>query len=139
MAFVVTKRALAACEIKVTVHGENGAPIELDFIAQYKRSPLDQINALHDAMTNAYRERIGEPPLPVAAGQKAPEKWVYASDVDFIKDKMTGWLGVREGQGDTVPFSIKALNQILMDWPELVGPLFQGFWRAHQQVREKNL
>ncbi|WYX26461.1 hypothetical protein WJ969_13665 [Achromobacter xylosoxidans] len=50
---------------------------------------------------------------------------------------MTGWLGVRDGQGDAVPFSAKALDQVLKDWPELVAPLFQGFWRAHQQVREK--
>lgn len=138
MPFVVSKRALAACDIKVAVHGENGAPVEIDFIAQYKRSPLDQINALHDAMTNAYRERLGQPLLPVGKGQKAAEKWEYTSDVEFIKDRMTGWLGVRDGQGDAVPFSAKALDQVLKDWPELVAPLFQGFWRAHQQVREKN-
>ncbi|WYX26462.1 hypothetical protein WJ969_13670 [Achromobacter xylosoxidans] len=70
MPFVVSKRALAACDIKVAVHGENGAPVEIDFIAQYKRSPLDQINALHDAMTNAYRERLGQPLLPVGKGRR---------------------------------------------------------------------
>lgn len=139
MAFVVTKRAIAASEIKVVVNGEDGAPVEIKFVAQYKRSPLDQINALHDAMTNAYRERLGQPVLPVPAGQKEPAKWSYASDVDFIKDKMTGWLGVRDGQGDSIPFSVKALDQVLKDWPELVISLFQGFWRAHQQVQEKNL
>ncbi|MGV2895051.1 hypothetical protein ACNPPY_04610 [Achromobacter sp. AGC78] len=135
MAFVTTKRAVAACPIKVQVHGENGDAVIIEFVAQYKRHTLDQVADLQDSLTNSFNERQGRP--PVVRTKPAP-KWTYSTDVEFIKDKMTGWLGARDSQGEAIPFTAKALGQVLSDWPEVVGPLFSGFFEAHQQVREKN-
>ncbi|MEN5162579.1 hypothetical protein [Achromobacter kerstersii] len=135
MAFVTTKRAVAACPIKVEVHDENGEAVAIEFIAQYKRHTLDQVADLQDSMANAFNERLGRP--PVARAKPAP-KWPYSTDVEFIKDKMTGWLGARDSQGEAIPFTAKSLGQVLSDWPEIVAPLFNGFFEAHQQVREKN-
>ncbi|WP_315136895.1 phage tail assembly chaperone [Achromobacter marplatensis] len=135
MAFVTTKRAVAACPIKVVVHGETGEAVTIEFVAQYKRHTLEQVADLQDSMANAYNERMGRPPIE---RKKSVPKWTYTSDVEFIKDKMTGWLGARDHQAEAIPFNAKTLAQVLSDWPEVVAPLFNGFFEAHQQVREKN-
>lgn len=135
MSFVATKRAVAACPIKIQVHGEKGEPVTIEFVAQYKRHTLDQVADLQDSLTNSVNERLGRPPV---ARTKPVPQWPYSTDVEFIKDKMTGWLGTRDSQGESIPFTAKALGQVISDWPELVLPLFNGFFEAHQQVREKN-
>jgi hypothetical protein len=136
MSFVATKRALAACPIKIQVHGENGEPVTIEFVAQYKRHTLDQVADIQDSLTNSVNERLGRPPV---VRTKAVPVWPYTTDVEFIKDKMSGWLGTRDIHGDSIPFSEESLGQVISDWPELVVPLFNGFFEAHQQVREKNL
>lgn len=137
MSFVVAKRAIAAAHIEVTVNGANGEPVEIGFVAQYQRHTLDQVNDLQDGMLNQVRAVNGDDPLKRPDGSVAPV-YSYDSDVNFLKDKMTGWLGVKDDGGERILFNIEALDHVLSDWPELVTPLFNGFFAAHKEVKRKN-
>lgn len=133
MSFVVTKRPVAATKLQATVNAENGDPVEISFVAQYRRHTPKQLADLQDALTNRVRVAQGMPPLLRPDGSAAPE-YPFTDDIAFIKAQLTGWLGVRDAAGDSIPFSGDALDQILADWPELVVPLYSGFFDAHKAL-----
>ncbi|WLW63682.1 hypothetical protein ACM1PE_09000 [Achromobacter sp. PD1] len=137
MSFVVTKRPVAAMPIEVIVNGTNGNPMEIKFIAQYHRHTPQQLADLRDGMTDQVRAGQGLEPLQRPGGTRAPA-YQYASDIDFLKDKMASWLGVRDGAGESITYSVDQLEALLADWPELVIPLFNGFFGAHEGAKKKN-
>lgn len=137
MSFVVTKRPVAAMPIEVIVNGTNGSPVEIKFIAQYHRHTPQQLADARDGMTDQVRAGQGLKPLLRPDGSQAP-LYQYASDIDFLKDKMVSWLGVRDGAGESITYSVEQLEAVLADWPELIIPLFNGFFAAHEGAKKKN-
>lgn len=136
MSFVVTRRPIAAIALDVSVHGTDGKPVSVNFVAQYHRHTPEQLADLRDGMVNTTRAAQGLDPILRKDG--IVPVYSYASDIDFIKEKMAGWLGVRDASGDSVPFSAGSLDQVLEDWPELVIPLHNGFFAAHEGAKQKN-
>lgn len=137
MSFVVTKRPIAAKKLEIVVNDEKGSEVKLDFVAQYIRHTPNELADLQDGMTNQARLAQGLEPVTRRDGTEVP-KFAFTSDIDFIKAKMSGWLSVRDASGDSIPFSPESLDQVLTDWPELVIPLFHGFFEAHQGAKQKN-
>lgn len=137
MSFVVTKRPVAAVKIEIPVHGVNGDPVDISFVAQYRRHTPEQLADLTDGMVNKARASQGLAPLVRPGGSQAPE-YPYQSDLEFVQDTMVNWLGVRDAAGDSVTYSVEALQRVLIDWPELIAPLFRGFYAAHEGAQKKN-
>jgi hypothetical protein len=137
MSFVVTRRPIAAFPLDIIVNGENGGPVTIKFVAQYHRHSPEQLADLRDGMTNRVRETQGMPPIVRPDGSAVPA-YPYPSDIKFIEDKMAGWLGVKDASGDSIPFNPETLARVLGDWPELVIPLFNGFFAAHEGAKQKN-
>lgn len=137
MSFVVTKRPVAAFPISLVVNGTNGDPLEISFVAQYHRHTPEQLADLTDGMVNKARATQNLPPLLRPNGSQAPE-YPYSSDLEFVQAKLANWLGVRDAAGDSVTFSRESLQAVITDWPELIAPLFSGFYSAHQGAQKKN-
>lgn len=137
MAFITAKRPVAATKISLTVSDQNGEAVDVEFVAQYRRHMPEQLADLKDGMANAVRVTQGLDPVERPDGSAVPS-YPYTSDMQFIKDKLAGWLGVKDGSGDSIPYSDQALEIVLSDWPELIGPLFKGFFDAHEGARQKN-
>lgn len=137
MSFVVTKRPVAAFKISLAVNGTNGDTVEVSFVAQYHRHTPQQLADLSDGMINKARAAQGLPPLLRPDGSQAPE-YPYSSDIAFVQDKLANWLGVRDAAGDSVTFGPESLKAVIADWPELIAPLFSGFYSAHQGAQQKN-
>lgn len=136
MAFVVTKREFATAPIKVFVYDEKGKQVEISFIAKYHRHTKTQVDELQDGSVNRYRKDLGQEPIKGRDGSIA--EFPYDSDLDFIREKMCGWLQVRDAAGQAQEFSLEALGAVVEDFPELVPPLFNGFFEAHRGSRQKN-
>jgi hypothetical protein len=137
MAFIAAKRPVAATKIDLTANDQHGNPIDIEFVAQYRRHMPDDLADLKDGMANSVRVQQGLELVERPDGSPVPP-YAYTSDMAFIKDKLVGWLGVKDGGGDAIPYSEQALENVLSDWPELIGPLFKGFFSAHEGARQKN-
>lgn len=137
MAFIPAKRPVVAFPISVAVYSEDGSTIELAFTAQYRRALRAELTDLSDAAVNHGLKSLGRDPIQRADGTPIPA-WSYATDDDFIKDRMVGWLGVQTESGEERAFSQDALAEVISDYPELVPALFQGFFKAHEGAQRKN-
>ncbi len=137
MTFILAKRPVAAAPISVSVYDQNGVPRKLEFIAQYQRHTSEQIADLQDSMSNRIRSLRSEDSIARPDGTAVPI-WKYSSDIDFIQEKLIGWLDVEDGVGAQITFTRDALTQMVTDFPEIVTPLFSGFYDAHREAKEKN-
>jgi len=137
MSFVRARRPLAASPISFTVYDENGNTQKIEFVAQYHRHEYTHLADLQDAMVNRAREAEGKASIVRDDGTVVP-KWPYATDLEFIQDKMAGWRGMTESNGTPTPFCAEGVAEFVQDYPEAIVPLFDGFFQAHRQAREKN-
>lgn len=137
MSFVVSKRPVASCPINVKAYKADGAIVDISFVAQYHRHSPQGIADLRDSISNKARVATGQLPLEREDGTVIPS-WAYTTDRAFIQSKLAGWRDVNNESGDAIPFTEDALLTTLDDWPELIAPLFNGFFEAHQEAREKN-
>lgn len=136
MAFVPAKRPVAAAPIKFFVNNESGKQVEVSFVAQYHRHTKTQIDTLRNGVTNRMRKALGEELVKDPDGS-TPE-FPYESDMHFVHDKMAGWLHVKDESGAAREFNRDELDTIVEDYPELVIPLFNGFFEAHSGAKQKN-
>lgn len=135
--FVIAKRAVASCPIKAEVYDDKGKAVKVEFTAQYHRHKHSEVVDLQDALVNHVRESQGLEPLKRSDGT-TPPAWPFASDIDFIKEKMAGWIDVKDEDKKPAEFSVEALDETVQAYPELVGPLLNGFFEAHRGARQKN-
>lgn len=136
MAFVPAKRQIAAAPISVRVYDDDGREINIQFVAQYRRYKKDEIDDLGDALNNKFRILRGEDVVKRPDG--TVPQWEDVSDVDFIRNNLRGWSGVKDETGADIPYSADALKNIVDDYPELVQPLFAGLFDAHRGAKQKN-
>lgn len=137
MAFVIAKRPTASFPVKHTVYNKDGKAVNIEFVAQYHRSKHSEVVDLQDSLVNHVRKGQGLDPLKRPDGTTPPE-WQFDSDVDFVRTKMCGWIDVKDEDGQAVPFTEEGLVATIEDYPELVGPLLNGFFEAHRGARQKN-
>lgn len=137
MAFILAARPIAAYPIKARVYDQNGNPADVEFVAKYHRHLPAQVNDLQNGITNKILAARGSELIKRPDGSEVPE-WTYGSDMEFIAEKLADWSDVQAPDGADVPFTDAALRQLVDDYPELVVPLFRGFFEAHSGVREKN-
>ncbi|SAI58918.1 Uncharacterised protein [Bordetella ansorpii] len=133
MPFVKAKRSTAATPIGLTVRGDDGKPAQIAFTAKYRRHSLEDLIDLNDMIQNKSRLAAGLSPLLKPDGSAVPA-WPYPSDMAFIEEVLIGWHDVADGDGAAVAFSLGELRATVSDYPELVIPLFNGFFEAHQAV-----
>jgi hypothetical protein len=79
--------------------------------------------------------------------KRMPQKWIRdiakkidteeVIDVDVAREIVTGWSGVTDDDGKEVPFSQKALDQLL-DVPTLAGELVMAYFKATAGAKAKN-
>jgi len=138
MEFVPSKRPTVSYPISVSIYGEDGQLIEIAFVAQYRRATRKELIDLNDAAVNQGLKNLGSPVDDVRADGSTVPAWPYPDDESFIKDRMVGWTGVTNAAKEALAFSEQALSEVLADYPELIAPLFQGFFSAHQGARQKN-
>lgn len=136
MAFVPVKRQIASFPINVTVYDGDGKKQKINFTAQYNRQKKSKIDELSNGLANKFRQLQGTEPVKSADGSIA--SWDYETDIDFLVFAMAGWKGVKSEDGTDKPFTREMLEDTIEDYPELMQPLFDGFWSAHRQVLEKN-
>ena len=137
MPFVRAKRPVAAAPISFSIYDEFGQVQKVEFVAQYHRHDHGQVADLQDAVANHARKANGLPPIVRADGTPIPE-WGFPSDMAFIREKLAGWREMVGTDGQPVTFSIEELDALVEEVPEAIVPLFNGFFAAHQQAREKN-
>lgn len=136
MAFVPAKRSIATYPISVYIYNDAGKKEEIRFIAQYHRQTKTQLDDLSDGMTNRVRIARGEDPIKRPDGSIPTHEEM--SDIEFLQRYMSGWTGVKGGDGTNLPCTPGTIAELLEDYPELVFPLTNGFWSAHRQISEKN-
>lgn len=136
MSFVPVKRQIASFPLNVTVYGEDGKKLKIGFTAQYHRQKKSRLDELSNGLANKFRQLQGGETVKSANGSIA--SWDYETDIDFLVDVMAGWTGVKNEDGTDKPFTREMLEATIEDYPELMQPLFDGFWSAHKQVLEKN-
>ncbi|MPS30634.1 MAG: hypothetical protein E2576_14280 [Alcaligenaceae bacterium] len=137
MPFVRAKRPVAAAPISFSVYDEFGQVQKVEFVAQYHRHDHGRVADLQDAMANHARKATGQPPIVRGDGTAIPG-WEYATDLAFIAAKLAGWREMVGADGQPVAFSAEEVDKLVQDYPEAIVPLFNGFFEAHQQAREKN-
>ncbi len=129
--FITARNPAAGRPITAKVYDQDGNPLSIEFVAQYRRFKRRDYQVLREQLM-----RIGQPVLD-DAGQAtgAVHQPPYETDTAFLRDVMIGWVGVdRE-------FSPDELESLLEDWPELVAPLAAAFHDVHATIptaREKN-
>jgi hypothetical protein len=79
--------------------------------------------------------------------KRMPQKWIrdiakkidadQVIDVDVAREVVVGWSGITDDAGKEVPFSQKALEQLL-DVPTLAGSVVMEFFKATAGVKAKN-
>lgn len=79
--------------------------------------------------------------------KRMPQKWIREiakkidadkiTDTEVAREIVTGWAGITEEGGKDVPFSQKALEQLL-EVPTLAGQVVLAFFKATAGVKEKN-
>jgi hypothetical protein len=79
--------------------------------------------------------------------KRMPQKWIReiakkieadkVTDTEVAKEIVAGWTGITDEAGKEIPFSQKALEQIL-DIPTLSGSVVLAFFKATSGVKEKN-
>ncbi len=137
MPFVPAKRAVAAIPVTAQVYDENGKPVSVSFVAKYRRHAREEVQSLNDSVINLVRQARGSEPVQQPDGSTPPE-WPYEADEEFLADVVVGWGDMKAPDGSDLPFSQEALLEMLDDYPELIAPLFRGFFDAHRGIREKN-
>jgi len=136
MAFVTAKRPVAAAPIKVFVNGADGTQVEIGFVAQYHRHAKTHVDSLLNGMINRRRKIAGDELVKNPDGS-TPD-FPFETDADFIRAKMAGWLHVKNEGGSLREFTDEALVDVMEDFPEIVSPLFNGFFEAHSGAKQKN-
>jgi len=59
------------------------------------------------------------------------------SDVDIAKEVMSGWSGIVDAEGDDLPYSISARDQLL-DQPMLASAIASAYIDSKQGAKRKN-
>lgn len=136
MAFVPAKRPVAAAPIKCAVYDENGDVTQIEFVALYHRRSHEQVVDMQQALQNRARQLTDQEPIKRPDGSEST--WAYATDMEFLRDVVAGWPGVHDAAGGALPYNTEALDALVGDYPELVVPLFNGFFEAHRGARVKN-
>ncbi|NHC62179.1 phage tail assembly chaperone [Paenalcaligenes suwonensis] len=134
--FVVTKRPIVAFPISISVYDEKGELQEIEFVAQYKHASLTELQALQNGYNNFIRSIQGLDPVPDEKGKV--QVWKYKTDMELVQERLVGWIGVSEESGQEMKLTKANLEKVIATYPELVKPLFHGFFSAHSGAKEKN-
>lgn len=145
MAFIPVKRTIAAAPISVLSYADDASVIDISFVAQYARHKRSEAVALNTALQNKHIEGVNK--IYAAEGKDLVElvalpdgsipTWTYETDEAFLLEKMNGWLEVTNEDETPKPFTKSALTEILSKYPELIVPLFNGFFVAHGEATRK--
>jgi len=75
-------------------------------------------------------------------GREALGKWVATAtqkmDADSLGEVVCGWAGVKDEDGQDVPYSITALTDWLENYPASQGEVFRGYLRELTEAKRKN-
>lgn len=110
MAFKLVARNVCPVKVKGVLTGEDGKPEPFDFTLVCARTPQSDLMAAFDD-----KER---------------------SVIDFVRDRVEGWSGVKDQADRDLPFSREALDQLL-EVPGVARLAFDAYL-LEQQAREKN-
>jgi hypothetical protein len=111
MSFKIAQRPVVGYPVSISVYDEKGKTQKLEFIAQYKRSKRPELQDLIAAARNLARKKAGLEPIAEEGGM--PKEWQYATDEDFFKAHVCGWVGVKGEDGKDLAFSHEALSAVV--------------------------
>jgi hypothetical protein len=79
--------------------------------------------------------------------KRMPQKWIReiakkidaekVTDTEVAREIVLGWTGITDEAGKDIPFSQKALEQLL-EIPTLAGAMVLTFFKATAGIKEKN-
>ena len=105
---------------------ENGTRKEQSFDAEFKRLKQSRINEIQALVQQ--RLKALEDGLEDASG---------VSDVSIADEVLVGWDGIEDGEGNPVPFSVKAKRQVL-EVPMLASSIIEAYFDSLIEAKRKN-
>jgi hypothetical protein len=115
--FVVKKSSSYFWPVTIETPKDGGQYDKESFEVEFKRLPTSEVKKLFEGADR------GEP-----RGKK---------DVDFCKENVVGWKGVKGESGEDIPFSLSALEQIL-EFPTVDRRIAEAFLESLAGSRLKN-
>lgn len=108
MAFRITQTPTYKVKIFVEIPNEQGKFDKSDFLAEFKRADLSQLNELREL----------------------PQK-------EVMEQMLVGWSGLLDDANSDVPFNVVNRDMLLLI-PQAMQALVEGFWSSVFKAREKN-
>jgi hypothetical protein len=120
MSFVLKQKNTYSWPVPLLLPGDGGRREKSTFDAEFKRLPQSRLNEL-------------------ARQAKAAEK---GEDDEFnaqaiAREILIGWTGILDDGGKDVPFSEKALEQLL-EVPTVAGQIVKAFYESYEDAKRKN-
>lgn len=75
-------------------------------------------------------------------GKEALAKWVATAsqklDAEALSEVVCGWAGVKDEDGQDVPYTLTALSALLENYPASQGEVFRAYLRELTEAKRKN-
>lgn len=120
MAFVLKQSTSYTWPIPLVIPVDGGRKETHTFDGEFLRLPQSRINELLTLARN------------VELGKAEPDEM---EDVQTAKEMLIGWSGVIDDNGQEIPFSEAALNQLL-NIPGIAGQIVKAFFLSIQAEKE---
>lgn len=122
MAFKIVQSATYKWPVKITLALDNGKRCTDTFTAEFKRLPQDRINEIVKEVRRSEYDRDLDETI---------------NDQDACREIMVGWSDVVDDDGEAVPFSTDALNELL-NIPTVASQIVTHWFGSLDNSKRKN-
>jgi len=114
MTFILAQKPSYTWPVKYTAAGDNGKTQSSDFLAEFKRLPQSRLDEIY---------------------QRAQTETI--DDEAFIAEILLGWSGIKDADGQDVPFN-DLHRRVLLDLPGMRAAIVDAFFHSIRGAPRKN-
>jgi hypothetical protein len=126
MAFVLKQSDTYSWPVSFDVPADGGRFVKQTFDAEFKRPTQARIVEIQEAVLKRLR-----------AVQNDEETDGLITDLEIAEEILVGWSGIDDGEGNAVPYSQKAKDQVL-NVPAVSASIVEAFFESLKGAKRKN-
>ncbi len=123
MAFVLSQSDSYTWPVTLVIPVDGGRREKHSFDAEFKRLPQTRINEIIKQARAMERGRFSEDEM--------------LEDQTACAEILIGWSNVVDDKGEEIPFSVKALDQLL-ELPTIAGQIVRAWFESLEVAKRKN-
>jgi|TARA_R100000084_G_C4608514_1_gene126823 hypothetical protein len=123
MAFVLKQSDSYSWPVTLVIPVDGGRREKHTFDAEFKRLPQTRINEIIKQARAMERGRFSEDEM--------------LEDQTACAEILIGWSNVVDSKGEEIPFSVKALDQLL-ELPTIAGQIVRAWFESLEVAKKKN-